>query len=189
MPATLPQPVAFTHEEAIDMLAYMLSTHERTKEITWIVGDVGMGAPQQTPFGYISPRNDKVMWESAGPQTGGLPTGPRGIDMYESMIPLTVAVQQHQYLKPEAASPPVGNPLSQASLGVIPPFFEQPGYRLAMQYEDRIKQALRENITLGGEVATTNIIETTYVLQSIEATLYRALRITILAQQRRKRDV
>jgi hypothetical protein len=183
-----PQPVAFTHEEAIDMLAYVLATNARTSEIEWIVGDVGMGAPQQTPFAYISPRADKILWETGGGQSGGLPTGSRGIDMHQMLIPITVAVQEHQYLRPTTAAPPAASPLSAQSLGTTPPFLEQPGYRLAMQYEDGIRQALRENIVLGGEVATTTIIETAYVLQVIEGKVYRALRITLQAQQRRRRD-
>jgi hypothetical protein len=180
----LPQPVAFDFEEFLDMLAYALATNPLTSEITWIVGDVGMGAPQQTPFAYIAPRNDSIPWETTGGQSGGLPTGQRGIDMHKMLVPITVAVQEHKYLKPAVATPPAESPL--ASLGPLP-FFEQPGYRVAMEIQENIVQALRENITVGGEVAGTNIIETTYVLQVIEGKTFRALRITLEAQQRRRR--
>ncbi len=185
---TLPQPIAFTYEEFIDMLAFMLATNASTEEVTWIVGDVGMGAPQQTPFAYIAPRNDVIPWETAKGQTGGLPTGTvAGLDMHALLVPITVAVQQHEYLKPVVAAPPASSPLSAQSLGAPPPFFEQPGYRAAMQIQERIVHALREDITVGGEVATTRIVETTYVLQVIEGKQYRALRLTLQAQQRRHR--
>lgn len=180
----LPQPVAVDYEEALDFLAYYLQTHALTKEVTWIIGDVGMGAPLQTPFAYIAPRNDKIQWESAGGQSGGLPTGQRGLDMHTMTVPITVAVQEHEYLKPVTASPPAESPLSK--LGVLP-FFEQPGYRAAMEIQENIVQALREEITLGGEVASTTIVETTYVLQQFEGKPYRALRMTLLIQQRRRR--
>jgi hypothetical protein len=102
-------------------------------------------------------------------------------------VPITVAVQPHEYLVPIVAVPPTGNPVSEQALGIPVPFFEQPGYRLAMALKARIGQALRENITVSGEVITTNIVETTYLLQQIESDVYRALRITLQAQQRRQR--
>jgi hypothetical protein len=182
---SLPAPSsAVSYEELVDMLAYMLATSTRTSEVVWIVGDVGMGAPQQTPFGYIAPRNDKIQWMTSG----GLPApGTQGLDDHTLTVPITVAVEPHQYLQPVQAEPPAGSPLSAQSLGVAPPFFEQPGYRASMRIADQITAALRENITLGGEVATTTIVETTYVLQRIEGDLFRALRLTVQAQQRRRR--
>lgn len=184
---TLPQPVLPTVEEFIDMLAYMLATNPNTQEVMWIVGEVGMGAPQQTPFAFIAPRNDRITWETANGSTGGLPGGPAGFDMHQILVPITVAVEQHKYLPPSAPKPPSSSPVSAQSLGVQPPFFEQPGYRAAMGIQRRIAQALREDITIGGEVATTTIVETTYLLQTIEGDIYRALRVTLQAQQRRRR--
>jgi hypothetical protein len=184
----LPQPSGTPNfEEFLDMLAYMLATNEHTEEVAWIIGDVGMGAPQQTPFGYIAPRNDNIPWLTANGSKGGLPGGPRGLDDHLLVVPVTVAVQPHSYLQPVDAAPPEASPLSMQSLGIQAPYFEQPGYRAAMDLQDRIRLALRENITIGGEVITTTIVETTYVLQKIEGDLFRALRITIQAQQRRRR--
>lgn len=183
----LPQPVAFSQEEFIDMLAYMLATNPATQEVMWVVGEVGMGAPSQTPFAYIAPRNDRITWETAAGQTGGLPTGPAGFDMHQMLVPITVAVEQHKYLKPIPAEPPAGSPVSQPALGTAPPFFEQPGYRAAIEIQRNITRALREEITVGGEVATTNIVETVYLLQTIEGDIYRAMRLTLLASQRRRR--
>jgi hypothetical protein len=183
----LPQPVQPSYEEFIDLLAYMLATNANTSEVLWIVGEVGMGAPKQTPFAYIAPRNDKIPWETANGSTGGLPTGPAGFDMHQLLVPITVAIEPHKYLQPAVATPPAASPVSAQSLGQTPPFFEQPGYRAAMGIQRRINQALREDITVGGEVATTNIVETTYVLQTIEGDIYRALRLTLMAQQRRRR--
>jgi hypothetical protein len=184
----LPQPSgAPNYEEFLDMLAYLLATSEPTQEISWIIGDVGMGAPQQTPFAYISPRNDTIPWKTAGGSRGGMTGGPQGLDDHLMTVPMTVAVEPHQYLKPIQATPPVSSPVSQESLGVTLPFFEQPGYRAAMGVQRRINQVLRENITLGGEIISTTIVETTYLLQKIESDVYRALRITLQAQQRRVR--
>lgn len=184
----LPQPVKPSYEEFLDMLAYMLATNVHTSEIVWIVGDVGMGAPQQTPFAYIAPRNDAIKWYTANGSSGGLPApGPAGLDDHLMLVPITVAVEQHKFLKPVAASPPASSPVSAQSLGTAPPFFEQPGYRPAMEIQERITRALREDITVGGEVATTTIVETTYVLQIIGGETYRALRLTLQAQQRRRR--
>jgi len=185
---TLPAPSGTpSFEEFLDMLAYMLATNEHTSEVAWIIGDVGMGAPQQTPFGYIAPRNDNIPWMTAQGSTGGLPGGSHGLDDHAMLVPITVAVQPHAHLQPIEAAPPESSPLSKHSLGTQPPYFEQPGYRAAMELQDRIRIALRENITLGGEVITTTIVETTYVLQTIESDVYRALRITLQAQQRRRR--
>ena len=169
------------------MLAYMLATNVNTKEVSWIIGDVGMGAPQQTPFAYIAPRNDNIAWKTANGSTGGMTGGPHGLDDHTLVVPITVAVQPHSYLQPVEAKPPEGSPVSEHTLGVQPPFWEQPGYRTAMELQDRIRLALRENITVGGEVITSTIVETTYVLQVIQADAYRALRITLQAQQRRRR--
>jgi hypothetical protein len=171
------------------MLAYLLATDERTSEVAWIIGDVGMGAPQRTPFGYIAPRNDNIPWMTAAGSVGGLPGGPHGLDDHLLLIPITVAVQPHAYLQPIEAAPPESSPLSKRSLGTQPPYFEQPGYRVAMELQDRIRRVLRENITVGGELITTKIVETTYVLQTIESDVYRALRISVQAQQRRRRGI
>jgi hypothetical protein len=185
---TLPQPSGTpSFEEFLDFLAFWLSTNEHTKETAWIIGDTGMGAPQQTPFGYIAPRNDSIPWMTADGSVGGMTGGPHGVDDHLLLVALTIAVQPHAYLQPVEAAPPESSPLSKHSLGSQPPYFEQPGYRAAMQLQDRLRRALRENITLGGEIATMRIIESAYVLQSIESDIYRALRITIQAQQRRRR--
>ena len=186
----LPQPVKPSYEEFLDMLAYMLATNEHTSEVLWIIGDVGMGAPQQTPFAYIAPRNDSIKWYSANGSSGGLPApGPAGLDDHSMLVPITVAVQEHEFLKPIPAAPPATSPVGAAKLGGVPPFFEQPGYRAAMEIQERIARALREDITVGGEVGTTTIVETTYVLQAIEGKAYRALRMTLSAQQRRRRGI
>lgn len=184
---TLPAPVEPSVEEFLDMLGYALATNANTSEVIWILGEVGMGKPDRTPFAYIAPRNDRITWETANGQTGGLPTGPMGFDMHQLLVPITVAVEQHKYLTPAVATPPATSPISAASLGHAPPFFEQPGYRASMDIQRRIGRALREDITLGGEVATTNIVETTYLLQVIEGDIYRAMRLTLQAQQRRRR--
>jgi hypothetical protein len=185
----LPQPSSsVTYEEFLDFLAYMLATSEETSEVNWIIGDVGMGAPQQTPFAYISPRNDRINWSTAKGSTGGLPApGLAGMDDHLMLVPMTIAVEPHRYLKPVTADPPSSSPVSEANIGQTLPFFEQPGYRTAMQLQGKLSTALRQNITVNGVVATTNIIETTYLLQEIEGKPFRALRIILQAQQRRRR--
>ncbi len=169
------------------MLAYMLATNPNTSEVAWIIGDVGMGAPQRTPFAYIAPRNDNIAWKTADGSRGGMTGGPHGLDDHALIVPITVAVQPHSYLQPIEAVPPENSPVCKRALGIQPPFYEQPGYRTAMELQDRVRIALRENITIGGEVMTTTIVETTYVLQAIESDSYRALRIILQAQQRRRR--
>lgn len=188
---SLPQPSAtVSWEEALDFLAYALSTDARTSEVAWIVGDVGMGAPQETPFAYIAPRNDKIDWVTARGSTGGMAGGPEGVDDHDLLIPIVVAFEPHRYIAPVAAEPPAASPVSAQSLGSQPPFWEQPGYRTSMKILSNILAVLRSspsNITLGGEIITSTIIETTYVRLEIDGKLYRAARLTLRAQQRRRR--
>ena len=67
----LPQPSSqVSYEEFLDFLAYFLATNSNTSEVSWIIGDVGMGAPQQTPFAYISPRQDAIPWVTAAGSSG-----------------------------------------------------------------------------------------------------------------------
>lgn len=184
----LPQPSAtVSYEEYLDFLAYMLATDERTSEVSWIIGDVGMGAPQETPFAYIAPRNDSIPWKTAGGSKGGMSGGPQGVDDHLLIVPITIAFEPHRYVEPVQAAPPTTSPVSHQSLGVEPPYFEQPGARTAMQIVDRVTAVLREKITVGGVIATSNIVETAYVLQVIDSKPYRAARLTIQAQQRRRR--
>lgn len=183
---------AFTPEEALDVLAYILATDSATSpptsSVQWIVGDVGMGPPTQLPFGFISLFNEMIQWETSQGGRGGLSAGgSRGLDNWQSLVTLTVAFAKHDYVPPAAAQPPAASPVSAHSLGVQPPFFEQPGWRLALQMNEAIKAVLRTNITLAGEVATTRVSEARYVLLTIEGSTYRAARCTVQAQQRRPR--
>lgn len=182
----LPQPVNRDLEEALDMLAYILATDSRTSGINWILGDVGMGSPSAVPFGYIGVRDESVNWSTA--QGGaGLPTGPTGLDDWLIPVLITVAFQPHQFIAPVTASPPVSSPFTAAHLAVTPPYLEQPGFRTSLQINQKIKGVLRNNITVGGELATTRVTESRYLLQVIQGKLYRASRITCVAQQRRVR--
>lgn len=183
-----PQPSATpSFEEYLDLLAYSLATDARTQQVTWILGDVGMGTPQETPFGYLSPRNDKVRWITARGGTGGLSGGVAGVDDWDMVVPITVAFEPHTYLDPVPAAPPAGSPVNPSVLGGQPPFLEQPGYRTSIEIVNAVAAVLRSNITVYGEIATSTLVESTYVLQSINGKLYRAARLTVAAQQRRRR--
>lgn len=187
---------AFTMEEALDVLAYILQTSSMTTgtntvttaQVEWIVGDVNMGQPGPLPFGYIQPFNESVIWETAQGGRGGLAAGGnRGLDNWQMQILLTVIFAKHDYIPPKISTPPAGSPVSTAALGIQPPFFEQPSYRMTMQMVETIKAVLRTNITIAGEVATTRVTESRYLLQNIEGALYRAARISLSVQQRRPR--
>ncbi len=174
---------AASFAEYLDMLAWLLSTDSRTSRITWILGDVGMGAPQHTPFAYISPFGESVRWYT----TGGLPGGVTGVDDWDETVVMTVAFEPHRYVPPVHAVPPVSSPVSQQTLGVAPAYWEQPGFRKAMETSAAVKAVLRANITVLGEIATSRVTEARYVLQVVQGKLYRAARITVAAQQRRRR--
>jgi hypothetical protein len=185
--STLPQPSgSFSLEELLDMLAYILASNPLTSGIQWILGDVGMGAPSQVPFGYISPYNESIRWSTAGGQAG-LGGIAAGLDDWDIPVVLTVAFQPHQYVPPVAAVPPPGSPFSSTSLGAQPPYLEQPGFRRAVEINENVKAVMRTNITVGGEAITTRIAEARYILQDIQGQQYRACRITAQSQQRRRR--
>lgn len=183
-PAVLPQPIKKDLREALDAFAYLLSTDDRTKGVTWILGDVGMGSPQETPFAYISQLNESVKWYTANGGTGGLPGGPTGLDDWIIPIVLSICVEPHQWVPPGPPQPPAGNAYS-----TIPnlPYQEQPGWQDSLAVVQAVKGVLRQNIVIGGSVATTNIVEAKPMLLSIADKTYRAARITIMAQQRRVR--
>jgi hypothetical protein len=183
----LPQPVKKDLEEFLDALAYLFATDPRTSAITWILGDVGMGAPTTLPFGYISQQSEAVKWmtsDGRGGSGGGLAAG---LDDWLIPVIITVAFQQHQYVSPAPATPPSGSPFTAMALGTAVPYLEQPGWRTSLQTNQRIKDVLRTNIVVGGEVATTRITEARYILQVINSVAYRASRLTLSTQQRRVR--
>lgn len=175
----------------MDMLAYILATNALTSNIHWILGDVGMGNPSQLPFGYIASFSETVRWETAMGGTGGLAAGGKqGLDDWLAPIVLTVAHEPHRYVPPQTAQPPSTSALYPGNLGIAAgamPYQEQPGWRKHLQTTQKLKGALRENIVIGGEAATTRITEARYVLQMVQNKLYRASRLTIQAQQRRVR--
>jgi hypothetical protein len=138
--------------------------------VTWIIGDVGMGAPQGLPFGYIAPFNDKLPAYSAGGSSGPV----RGVDMEAATIPLLIVLDEHDY------SPPVPSVIN-------PVVLEQPGYRPMMNLVENILTALRRNITLGGVAATSTITEARYVLVDIASKKYRGCRMTLSVTRRRPR--
>jgi hypothetical protein len=152
-----------------------------------------MGPPSdnpevQLPWGYISALDESVKWETARGGIGGLAApGPQGLDDWQIPVTLTVAFQQHQYVAPIRARPPAASPFNPAHLGSQPPYFEQPGWRLAEEINQRIKGVLRTNIVVGGEVATTRVTESKFIRLAVQSAMFRASRITIVAQQRRTR--
>lgn len=188
---TLPQPSGvYSQEEFLDMLAYALATDERTSGIQWILGEAGMGAPIAVPFAYISALNETTQWYTANGRPGAGGGGiAAGVDDWLIPVGITVAITPHQYVPPTQAVPPVGSPLSAAALGSPPPYLEQPGFRAATVAIENVKAVLRTNITVGGEVATTRVTDSRYLLVSIQGKPFRCARITLTAQQRRKRGV
>lgn len=196
--STLEPSGLFTPEELLDVLAYILATSPQTSGVQWIVGDIGMGEPGQSdvtgytlPFGYIGLFNETVLWQTANGGRGGLSAGGvNGLDDWQSMVLLTVASAKHQYQPPIPANPPSGSPVNPASLGGLqPPFNEQPGWRLALQLNEGIKAVLRSNIVVGGEAASTRVTEVRPVFIAVAGSAYRAYRLTVQAQQRRRRGV
>jgi hypothetical protein len=192
--SNLPQPSgAQTQEEFLDMLAYVLCTSSSSlvSDILWILGDIGMGAPPKLPFGYISPVNESVLWYTADGRPGGGGGLAAGLDDWTIPVALTVAFAPQQYVPPVTATPPFGSPLTAVALaaGGFPAatYAEQPTFRQAMATGEAIKATLRENITMGGEVATTRITESRYILVEIQGKQYRCMRISIATQQRRVR--
>jgi hypothetical protein len=186
---TLPQPSgSFSQEEFLDMLAYILATNPLTSNIQWILGDVGMGAPGRVPFGYIATFNEAVQWYTAAgrasPGGGGIAAG---VDDWAITVVMTIAFTPHEWFPPQAATPPLGSPFNAVALGSAPPYFEQPTFRVAIEINENVKAVLRTNITMGGEVATTRVVESRYLLQDIDGKQYRVCRITVAAQQRRAR--
>lgn len=171
-------------ESLMDGLAYLLATDSRTSGIQWILGDVGMGAPAQIPFGYISVITETVRWYTANGGQGGLAAG---LDDWEIPIVLTVAFEPHRYLPPVPSIPPITSPINPTNLGLQPPYMEQPGWRNSLEITQKIKATLRTNVTVGGVATDTRIVESRYVLQSIQDTIFRATRMTIQTQQRRVR--
>jgi len=173
-------------ETLLDALAYLLSTDSRTSAIKWILGDVGMGAPSQTPFGYISPQTEAVTWYTANGGMGGLAAG-LGLDDWAIPIILTVCIAPHQFVTPVQAVPPTASPFSQQTLGTPPPYLEQPGWRTSLEITQNVEKVMRTNTAVGGAATDTRIVESRYVLVDIQNTLFRARRIVIAAQQRRIR--
>lgn len=188
---TPPQPVNVGLEELMDMLAFILATDSRTENIDWILGDVGMGDPNAVPFGYISNFNESARWESSRGGQGGLPApGQTGMDDWDIPIAITVVFDRHAYAPPITANPPITSPLTAAALGLPKlPWQEQPGWRRALRVNQIVKSVLRSgnNPVIGGEAATTRIIESRYLLQVVRGDVFRAARTTLQAQQRRQR--
>lgn len=157
-------------EAFLDALAKILSTNALSSVVTWILGDVGMAAPPQLPFGYIAPLNDAV-----SPYTGG----PQGVDMDTYTIPLLIVQDVHDYqAAPIPGAPPGGGTVQ---------YQEQPQYRALLELVQNIRTVLRANITMQGSVATCTVTEIRYLLVDIDDKPYRACRITIRAQHRRGR--
>jgi hypothetical protein len=179
-----PQPVNKDLEEAMDAFAYLLATSEFTSDVDWILGDPGMGAPQDIPFGYVSCLNEQVKWYTANGGQGGIASGPSGVDDWNMQVVITVAYAQHQYVKPTTANPSAGSAFS--ALGDLP-YQEQPQWRAAQILVQKVKGALRSNIVVGGFVATTNVVESKPQLINLDGRLYRAMRLAVSTQQRRRR--
>jgi hypothetical protein len=182
----MPQPVNKDLEELMDAFAYLLATTADTSGIAWILGDIGMGKPQQLPFGYISQLNEAVNWYSANGGQGGLASAANtGLDDWQIQVALTVAYQQHQHVNPVLANPSAGSAF--AGLDIQLPYQEQPGWRGTMKYVQQVKGTLRQNIVVGGFAATTRIVEAKPVQILVGDVLFRAVRITLQTQQRRRR--
>lgn len=130
--------------------------------ITWSIGDVGQTDPDVLPAGFLIPYFDTV-----DPLTNGL-------DKDTYVVPILVIDDLHQY------GPTVSNPN-------VPGGFEQPGYRVLMQYGAAVRTVLRgggAGITLEGEIATSVISAINYVWVKIGETPYRGARLAVQAQQR-----
>ncbi len=181
---SFPAPIEKDLLELMDAVCYMLGTAPATSGITWILGDPGQGAPQALPFGYVSVMNETVKWYTANGGNGGMTGGTTGVDDWTMPIVLTLCYQERQYVKPVPAAPYAGSAFN--GIGTLP-YLEQPGWRGAQTLVQKIKAVLRENITVGGYAATTTVAETRPILLSLDSKLYRAIRITAVAQQRRRR--
>ena len=181
---SLPAPVNKDLEELMDAVAYLLATSSATSNIAWILGDVGMGAPQDLPYGYVSQLNEQVKWYTANGGQGGNASGPNGVDDWMISIVLTICFQQRDYVEPVTAAPTAGSAFS--GLGTLP-YTEQPGWRGALRYVQSVKGVLRTNITIGGFAATTQVVESKPQLLDIDSKVFRAVRISLATQQRRRR--
>jgi hypothetical protein len=154
-------------EQFLDKLAKYLADDPHsagTAIVTWILGDFGMSSPTALPFGYITPFNDTVK-----ARTGG----PHGVDDDTYTIPMFVVDDMQHF----------GDPTQVAGQS----YFEQPGYRKLLQYAQNVRAALRANITLDGLIATSAVLEQRFLPVVIDDKPWRAVRITVQAQQRRQR--
>jgi hypothetical protein len=179
----------YTSEEMLDVLAYLLASSPATSGVQWILGDVGMGTPTAVPFGYVSLLNSQIPWMTANGGRGGLSTGGvGGLDDWQDTVALTIAFAKHAYENPVQANPPANSPVNPAQLGSVPPYKEQPSWRLTIQLVEQVKIVMRENIVIAGSAATTRVGEWRPVLLNVQGAMYRGLRITVQAQRRQPRS-
>lgn len=173
-------------EILMDAFAYQFATDPRTSEINWILGDVGMGSPADLPFGYISVMTEAVTWYSANGGAGGLATA--GLDDWQITVVLNICIEPHSYIPPIAATPPGASPFNAANnAGFTPPYLEQPGWRSMLEVVQNIKKVMRTSPTILGAATDTRLVESRPVLLEVHDRLYRAVRVTIMTQQRRIR--
>lgn len=123
-----------------------------------------MGAPPALPYAYLVP-----LWDNVQPLSG--------IDKDTYVVPLLIVDDLHRY------GPPIPNVN-------VPGAFEQPGYRVLMQYGQAVRSALRAGgaaITQGGIAATSQVPAITFVWVRIDNKPYRGVRLSYVVQQRRNR--
>lgn len=131
--------------------------------ITWILGDPGQGAPNKHPFGFIIPH-----WDSVAAYASG-------VDKDTFIAGILVIDGLHKY------GPAETNPNVEGG-------FEQPGYRVQMQYGQAVRKALRAGgagVTLEGTLATSVVPTIRYVWPMIDKKPYRGAFLALQAQQRR----
>lgn len=184
----MPTPTITTRdlETVMDGFAYLLSNDSRTSNINWILGDVGMGAPVNLPFGYISVQDEVVSWYTANGGMGGLAAG---LDDWVIRVILTVCTEPHDFIPPVAAQPPNTSPFNPSNLGGPIVYQEQPGWRTQLEIIQNIKKVMRTTpgVVVFGAATDTRIVESRWVMAEINEKLYRAARLTIQTQQRRVR--
>lgn len=156
------------YEAFIDVLqSYLINEVDTTGignggAITWTIGDTGQTTADTLPAGLLIPFFDNPEIYTAGS------------DMDTMVVPLLVVVDLHEY------GPPVAN--ANVSGG-----FEQPGYRVLLQYGEAMRKAFRQGgagITLGGDIATSMLPVMNFVWVKIADKPYRAVRLVVQAKQR-----
>lgn len=134
--------------------------------LSWTIGGVEQSQPGTTvplPAGFLIP-----FFDSPEPYSAG-------VDMHTMVLPIQIIVDLHEYGPPAASTVNEGG-------------FEQPGYRVLMQYVETVTSVLRNGgkaITLNGLIAASFVpVGAQFVWVQIGGKWYRAARLALQAQRR-----